>query len=66
MTIVKVAKMKFFSKDERRNVKDRRSGKKRRQYDDPQYNGSDRRMMEERRLNSDRRAQIMADRHFHY
>ena len=60
-----MAKMKLFSKKERRNGKDRRSGKERRQYDNPHYNGPERRIVGERRL-IDRRAQIMADQHFHY
>ena len=58
--------MKVSSKNKLRSGKDRRLAKERRRYDDTQYNGTERRMMEERRLILERRSQIMSDRHFHY
>ncbi len=57
--------MEIFSEIERRSDKGRRSGKERRQYDNPQYNGPERRRVQERRLTLDRRSQTLFEQHFH-
>ncbi len=57
--------MEIFSEIERRSDKGRRSGKERRQYDNPQYNGPERRRVQERRLILDRRSQTLFEQHFH-